>query len=114
MKYIPILGVVMLGLVLSGCAENAGLLPPDALYPSILTTCQDAPKVDVRADPTKPRTAREKAELTIGLYGAYSDCKMTVAGWAKERALYVNQYELQHYGFFTRVWRAVTDAKASD
>lgn len=106
--------VILLAIALGACASDKGLLPPESLYPKILTTCQQEPTLKERTDKTKARPETEKSAYLKSLRSAYLDCSDTVEGWKNRRALYVKQYEHQHYGFFSRTWRAMTDADSED
>jgi hypothetical protein len=101
-------------IVLSGCTTTVGLLPPENLYPKILTTCADDPKVPPRPAPGQPRTDGAKADYLKNLHGAFQDCHDTVGGWADRRALYVKQYNTQTKGYLRNLWDAVTGQAGSE
>lgn len=99
---------------LSACASDPSMLPPEALYPTALTTCSTFAPGTPRPDKTKARTDAQKAQLAAGLYDSYMDCKTVVGGWKSRRDLYTKQYETQHYDYLTRVWRSITGADSKD
>lgn len=103
-----------LALSLAACTTDSGMMDPESLYPAALTDCVKPVTVTERADITKSRTSAQRAALSQSFVGAYADCNAKVEGWKERRDLYVKQYEQQHYGFFTRMYRAATDASASD
>lgn len=95
-------------IALSGCTTTVGLIPPENLYPKVLTTCADDPKVPARPAPGQPRTDSAKADYLKNLHSAFNDCHDTVGGWADRRALYVKQYDAQTKGYFENLWDAMT------
>lgn len=103
------LPTLLVAISLSACGTTAGLIPPDDLYPISLTRCSDEPRLTARADPTMPRTEREKASYIKELRGALFDCHDKVDGWADRRERYVKQYESKTYGYIARVWRSVSN-----
>jgi hypothetical protein len=103
-----------LAFVLTGCTSTTGMIEPEHLYPKVLTTCADSPSVPARPAPGQARPDTDKAKYLKALRGAWADCHDTVDGWAELRHKYVQQYEHQNYGYFERVWRAVTDKSADD
>ena len=70
---------MILSLSLSACATTSPPpINPEALIPTTLTVCADAPKVPDRISPGEPRSDAAQANYVVGLYDAYKDCKATV------------------------------------
>lgn len=91
--YFKVLGAMFAAFTLSACANGAATsvapINPEALIPSTLTSCQDAPAVPARPTTSTgklmPRDDAATATYIGGLHDAYNDCKSTVAAVALRR-----------------------------
>lgn len=88
-----LLGAACAALTLTACVNTTAPSPtsldPEALIPSALTSCADAPPVPPRpvasGGKVQPRDDAATATYIGGLHGAYVDCKSTVAAIADRR-----------------------------
>lgn len=88
----------------SACATPAtGLLSPDDLYPSELTTCAAEPAVPERPAPGQPRTDEQKAGYIKDLRASWADCSDDVAGIKDRKERYTVQYENAKGGFLSKL-----------
>lgn len=89
----------------SACATTqSGLLSPDDLYPSELTTCASEPAVPARPAPGQPRTDEQKAGYIKDMRAAWADCSDDVAGIKDRKERYKVQYDNAKGGFLSKLW----------
>lgn len=89
---------------LTACATQTGLLSPDDLYPSELTTCAAEPQVPERPAPGQPRPDDVKAGYVKDLRAAWGDCSDDVAGIKDRKERYAAQYQNETGGLWTKLF----------
>lgn len=84
---------------MTACSTVAPSTDAEALIPTALTTCADAPAVPPRPGPDLPRTDDVKAAYDADLFTAFSDCKGVVHAVAVRRTELDKQYAKPGFHF---------------